>query len=202
MIDRFKDDYEFLSNFADSPFTYEGRKFPTVEHAYQAYKSLDPAIFKAIAEAKTPGDAKRAGRSVVNLRPDWDCYKLWLMYKLVQAKFAQNDGLAYKLLNTNDEMLVEGNTWGDRFWGQVDGQGENMLGKVLMIVRQDLRPDPKLLTRSGSGGRVSDRIYFMYPETITAAQAKWLQYKAGYHPGGYGFNSFSGKTWNCAGNCD
>lgn len=139
MIDSFKGDYWFLSNFAYSPFTYEGREFATVENAYQAYKSLDPAIFNAIAQAKTPSAAKRSGQSVVNLRPDWDNYKLLLMYELVRAKFQQNDDLADKLLAINDSVLIEGNTWGDRFWGKVDGRGENMLGKILMVIRQELR---------------------------------------------------------------
>lgn len=68
------------------------------------------------------------------------CVKLGFMEEIVRAKFLQNPHLAGKLLATKERQLVEGNTWGDTYWG-VDirtGQGENHLGRILMQVRNEL----------------------------------------------------------------
>lgn len=61
------------------------------------------------------------------------------MYEIVKAKFLQNKEIKEKLLLTGNEELIEGNTWGDRIWGTVNGVGENRLGKILMQVREELK---------------------------------------------------------------
>ena len=43
------------------------------------------------------------------------------------------------LLNTDNAKLIEGNWWGDKFWGICNGVGENNLGKLLMEVRDEIR---------------------------------------------------------------
>lgn len=73
------------------------------------------------------------------MRPDWEEVKYDVMYEIVKAKFIQNPDLKEKLLSTGDEYLVEGNHWGDRTWGQVNGVGKNWLGKILMKVREELK---------------------------------------------------------------
>ena len=85
----------------------------------------------------SPVIAKRIGRKV-NLRADWEDVKCDIMKELLKKKF-ENAELAEKLLATGDMELVEGNNHGDRFWGMVNGVGKNMLGKLLMEVRDDLR---------------------------------------------------------------
>ena len=35
-------------------------------------------------------------------------------------------------------VKIEGNTWNDTFWGVCNGQGQNWLGKILMLVRSEL----------------------------------------------------------------
>ena len=70
---------------------------------------------------------------------DWDAVKTTYMYEIVKAKFMQNAELRIKLLETGNEHLEEGNTWGDRIWGTVNGVGQNRLGKILMRVREELR---------------------------------------------------------------
>ena len=75
MINRFDGPYAFLSNFFFSPIEYEGITYPTVEHAFQAAKTLNPIERQAIADLPTPGAAKRAGRQVT-LRKDWEDVKI------------------------------------------------------------------------------------------------------------------------------
>lgn len=128
----------FLSNFYAASFIYNGRRYSTSEHAYQAAKTLDPREVSQIQNARTAGHAKKMGRAVT-LRPGWDGMKLRVMEEIVRAKFLQNPMLREWLEETGDAELIEGNTWGDRFWGKVDGVGENHLGKILMKVRTELR---------------------------------------------------------------
>ena len=134
----FKGAYRFLSNFHPSPIQYNGLTYPTVEHAYQAAKVLDGVTRAQIRAAATAKDARRLGRAYA-VRSDWDQIRVAVMEDLVRLKFTQNESLARQLLATDDARLEEGNWWGDTFWGTVDGFGENILGKILMRVRDELR---------------------------------------------------------------
>jgi N-glycosidase YbiA len=136
-IDRFSGEYRFLSNFWPCEIKYEGKTYPSTEHAYQAAKTLDIKERNKIRDAKTPGDAKRLGRKIT-LRSDWESVKLQVMENLVRQKFFDNPKLGKKLIDTGEQELIEGNTWGDKVWGQVNGVGQNHLGKILMKVRQSL----------------------------------------------------------------
>lgn len=138
-IDAFRGHYRFLSNYFSASVTYDGLLFPTVEHAYQATKTLDPEERERIRSYEKPGQAKRRGKKVV-LRPDWEAVKFPLMEDLVSQKFTKNGHLGNALLATGDRPLIEGNTWGDRIWGvDEQGVGENHLGRILMKVRDELR---------------------------------------------------------------
>ena len=144
MIDVFDGEFAFLSNFYSSPISDEdGIVYPTVEHYFQAMKSLDKSERFNIAIQPTPGKAKRCGRRVT-LRPDWEQIKEDIMYEALQKKFA-DDLLKEKLLATNDEYLEEGTTWHDNEWGVChclkcqDIVGKNKLGKLLMRVREEIR---------------------------------------------------------------
>lgn len=136
MIDSFTGEHRFLSNFWPAEVELDGIIFPSVEHAYVAAKTLDPEVRAEIRLVNTAGQVKRFGRKLV-LRPDWDEVKLSVMEDLVRQKF-QHPELAKLLLATGDEELVEGNTWGDTFWGECFGSGANHLGKILMKVRDEL----------------------------------------------------------------
>lgn len=129
-VRQFQGQYRFLSNFY---FLQNGL---TVEHEFQAAKAAHANERCWVLEAPTPGEAKRRGRQVA-LRPDWEEIKVEVMRTLLHGKFSQPD-LREKLLATGTALLEEGNNWGDRFWGTVTGQGENMLGKLLMEVRMKL----------------------------------------------------------------
>lgn len=137
MINAFMDEYRWLSNFWFVPVELDGVSYSSVEHAYQAAKTLDLEARERIRAAKDPGAAKRLGKGVV-LRADWQQVRVQVMRDLVRQKF-QQPYLAQKLLDTGDQELVEGNWWGDTFWGVCKGKGENHLGKILMDTRQELR---------------------------------------------------------------
>lgn len=137
-IESFTGHHRFLSNFFECLISDNGWVFPSAEHLYQAYKAKHLPGAQLIANAKTPAEAKRLGR-VVLIREDWEEIKLSVMRHVVFEKFMQNSHLADLLIATDDLLLIEGNTWGDRFWGTVNCQGENHLGRILMSVRQDLK---------------------------------------------------------------
>lgn len=139
MIDKFRGKYWFLSNFYESPIEDENITYPTVEHYFQAQKTLNREEKLKISKATKPAKAKKMGRQV-NLRKDWEDIKLQVMEKALRLKF-QDPALRKKLIATGDEELVEGNPWGDRYWGVCNGSGKNKLGKFLMKIRKDLQDD-------------------------------------------------------------
>ena len=143
MIDNFRGEYAFLSNFYDAPVEYNGLSFRNSEAAYQAQKTTDE-IERVQFTSLDASNSKRLGRAVT-LREDWEKVKIQVMYEICYAKFTQNPHLAEKLVATGDEVLVEGNTWNDKFWGVCNGEGMNHLGKILMAIRTELSFDaPKV----------------------------------------------------------
>ena len=138
MIDSFSGKYRFLSSFYLCRVRYIGISYQSAEHAYQTSKTNRPAERKKIRRAATPKTAKKLGRQAT-LREGWDTTRVGVMQAIVKAKFAQNPELRRKLLATEDEQLVEGNWWGDTFWGICRGEGENHLGRILMEVREELQ---------------------------------------------------------------
>ncbi|USM11550.1 swarming motility protein [Citromicrobium phage vB_CbaS-RXM] len=139
LIYGFQGRYRFLSNFhpVRRGVYLDGFRYPTVEHAYQAAKTLCPVERAEICHAKTPGEAKRLGREVT-IRENWAVHRLCSMEGLLRQKFAPRTYLAGQLKNTGTKKIVEGNTWGDTFWGRCNGKGHNHLGELLMEIRQDL----------------------------------------------------------------
>ncbi len=137
-IDRFFGKYRWLSNFWPAQVDLDGVWYPTVEHAYQAAKTLDGVMRAKIAVCSTPGQAKWFSRGI-KYRTDWLELRLLVMEDLLRQKFAQGTRLGQQLLATDDLELVEGNTWSDTFWGRCKGVGENHLGKLLMQIRNDLQ---------------------------------------------------------------
>jgi N-glycosidase YbiA len=132
-IKGFSGQYRFLSNFYPSMIY----KYPTVEHFYQAMKTHDQELRSRIAACTTPGEAKRMGRNL-DLRKDWEDIKNDVMHLGLRIKFSDS-ALATRLLATGDEYLEETNTWGDTYWGVCDNVGLNMLGKLLMLLREELQ---------------------------------------------------------------
>lgn len=143
MINKFEGEYNFLSNFYPSQITIDSVTYPTVEHAFQAAKTRSFLERIRISKLDTPGKAKSAGRKV-ELRSDWEKIKDQVMYDCLKEKFKIEE-LKDKLLATGNEELIEGTTWHDNYWGNCSCEkcknieGKNMLGKILMRVREELR---------------------------------------------------------------
>ena len=136
-IDSFKGEYFFLSNFYPTKIKYNGIQYLNNEAAFQAQKCTtmeDRIKFSYL----NPSDAKKLGRRII-LRNDWESVKISIMREIVFEKFKQNPHLTEKLLDTGDVYLEEGNNWGDRIWGTVNGVGKNELGKIIMEVREELK---------------------------------------------------------------
>ena len=149
MIDSFDGEHRFLSNFYPVEVVLDGVTYPTVENAYQAAKTLDLEKRKEFLNC-APGQAKRLGRQLV-IRDDWNDIKLTVMKRLNEQKYMRSD-LRKMLCDTYPLDLVEGNTWGDTFWGVCDGKGSNNLGKMLMSIRMHLLIDDL-------GGTMNDPVH-------------------------------------------
>ena len=135
MINSFSGDHRFLSNFYPVEVVLDGVTYPSVEHAYQAAKTLDLEKRKEFL-ALSPGGAKRLGQRL-EIRQDWSDVKLSVMTRLNEQKYMQPD-LRKKLCDTYPQEIVEGNTWGDTFSGVCNGKGSNHLGKILMAIRMQI----------------------------------------------------------------
>lgn len=132
-----------FSNLFRRPIAFEGRTYPTAEHAYQAGKPSKPAVRDWILSAPTPALAAMAahGLYVWDVVPNWSQIKFDRMRAVLRAKFDQHDDLKELLLSTGKVRLVEAGTVNNavnRLWGEVEGKGQNMLGVMLMELREEL----------------------------------------------------------------
>ena len=133
--------YSFLDNFYDHTIEIDGKTYPTTEHYFQACKAKTEKGHELIRNFKCPSEAKMTG-NMIPLREDWENKKIGVMKKALVEKFKDPE-LRAGLLATGDEVIIEGNTWGDRYWGKVDGVGRNKLGKMLMALRKVIRENEK-----------------------------------------------------------
>jgi ribA/ribD-fused uncharacterized protein len=146
---RASDEYGCFSNFALYPIEVDGKRWPTSEHYFQAQKFEDAKHQEEIRREKSPMIAARMGRDrKKKLRRDWESIKDSVMRKAVLAKYTQHDDIRAILLSTGDAKLVE-HTENDSYWGDGgDGSGKNMLGRILMEVREELLAGAKASART------------------------------------------------------
>lgn len=139
MISGFCDKYRFLSNFYPVKIEYKDIVYDNAESAYQAQKckyKKDKCKFIGI----TGAEAKKFGKQI-EMIDGWDSVKHQIMFEIVLQKFLQNQGIAERLIQTGNEMLIETNYWHDNFWGNCECEncqdlyGNNNLGFILMHVR-------------------------------------------------------------------
>lgn len=131
----FQGDYRWLSNFAPVSIVYDDVVYPSVENAYVAAKTTDIAS-RVQLETCSPATAKSIGKTLV-LRSHWEQLKVPLMYRFLCQKY-NSDPYKTLLIGTVGQYIEETNGWQDRFWGVCDGRGQNILGKLIMKIRDEL----------------------------------------------------------------
>lgn len=146
MINKFRGNYRWLSNMFETPVILHGVKYISVEHAYQSAKSIDEEWKKTCASDQySSGEIKKLSKSV-KIRHDWSEIKNKIMWYLLKQKFSK-DPIKSWLLETGNEEIVEGNSWHCNYWGNCtcdkcsDIKGRNLLGKMIMRIRDDLRKE-------------------------------------------------------------
>ena len=134
--------YGCFANFSRHGITLDGKYWPTTEHYFQAQKFAGTSHEKVVHDAKTPGDAARLGRDRNRpLRDDWEGVRDDIMRRAVKAKFEQHEEIRQILLGTGDAELIE-DTTDDHYWERgTRGDGKNMLGIILVEVREQLRAE-------------------------------------------------------------
>lgn len=137
MISTFKGVNSWLSNFEPCYVEYEGLAFICVEAAYVAAKTLDIATRKEVQALPDGRACKKFGRTI-KVRSDWEDIRLPVMKLLISQKFGPGTALGQRLIATGGCEIVEGNWWGDTFWGVCNGAGHNNLGKLIMEQRLNL----------------------------------------------------------------
>lgn len=139
---RINEAYGCFSNFAHYSFELDGKRWMTSEHYFQAQKFCGTEHEEVIRLLDNPKKAAEMGRNRdLPLRADWDQVKDDIMRKAVLSKFTQNEEIKNILLSTGTEILVE-KTTNDYYWGcGKDGSGKNMLGNILMEVREKIYCD-------------------------------------------------------------
>ena len=135
--------YGAFSNLYRRAIFFEGREFPTSEHAYQAGKARKDAVREWILSAPSPSLVAMAahGLYIWDIVPKWSQIKYDRMREVLRAKFTQHEDLSALLLSTGEARLVEvsrTNNAVNRLWGEVNGKGKNMLGVLLMEIRTEL----------------------------------------------------------------
>lgn len=137
MISQFVGPHEFLATSYPVDVRLDGVIYPSVEHALNAAKTLDPAEREKIREANSPQVATRIGLSV-SPRPGWGQLRIPIMRDLLLQKYSFPE-LADLLLLTDRAELVNGNIHGERFWGVCYGKGGNWTGRLTTNIREQLR---------------------------------------------------------------
>lgn len=136
--------YGAFSNLFRRPIEFEGRVYPTAEHAYQAGKARKDNVREWILNAPTPSLVAMAAHGLYtwDIVPEWSRNKFDRMRLVLRAKFTQHEDLKNLLLSTGSARLVEAGRTDNpvnRIWGEVNGKGQNMLGVLLMEVRDEIK---------------------------------------------------------------
>lgn len=133
----FTGEHRFLSNFWFVNVELDGVIYRSTEHAYQAAKAFDMTERMLIQRLSRPADAKKYAQTI-KIRDDWDDVRWGIMYDLNCQKYSLPE-FGDRLLETGNVYIEETNTWNDTYWGVCGGKGRNELGKILMVIREDLR---------------------------------------------------------------
>jgi ribA/ribD-fused uncharacterized protein len=138
--------YGAFSNLSRHPVMFEGRAYPTAEHAYQAGKVKKEEVREWMLSAPRPSLVALVGHHIYekDIVDGWSETRFLRMYSVLRSKFSQHKDLAELLLSTGNARLVEAgdvDNETNRVWGEVNGVGQNRLGRLLMRVRGELREE-------------------------------------------------------------
>lgn len=167
--------YGVFSNLYKREIEFEGVRYPTAEHAYQAGKPRKDSVREWLLGAPSPALLAMAAHGLYSwdICSDWSKIKFDRMKRVLRAKFTQHEDLCELLLSTGEARLVEAATVDNsvnRTWGEVNGKGKNMLGNLLMEVRAELREASSAIDHDVvSTRRRGDRTRVRDAETIGAA---------------------------------
>lgn len=137
-ITKFRGDNYYMSNRSDYRINFFGLDYDRSENAFQAMKCIDKSQRKVFCKMIFK-EAKKLGKRV-SCRSNWNLIKKDVMFNILLCKFVQHSGIREKLITTCNSPLIEGNVWGDTYWGVCNGVGLNNMGKTLMDVREFLSP--------------------------------------------------------------
>lgn len=156
MIEGFFNEYRWLSNFWEVDIKFDGITYPSIEHYYVAMKIDEPQkitikinnkdtkvlmtvlqLREYISKLETPGKAKKLGMKLIK-RKDWDDIKISIMEFGLRQKYTQ-EPFKQNLIDTYPQKIIETNYWNDTFWGVYEGNGKNILGKLIMKIREEIR---------------------------------------------------------------
>jgi ribA/ribD-fused uncharacterized protein len=135
-----KEPYGCFANFSRHGIELDGFYWPTTEHYFQAQKFAGTEYFHQVRLAETPRIAADLGRNrSFPLRKDWEQVKDDVMRKAVLKKIESFEEIRSLLISTGDEEIIEDSPI-DYYWGcGSNGTGKNMLGKILMEVREKVK---------------------------------------------------------------
>ncbi|KAF1710162.1 NADAR family protein [Pseudoxanthomonas sacheonensis] len=136
--------YGAFSNLYRREIEFEGERYATAEHAYQAGKARKPEVKAWLMAAPSPALLAMAAHGLYywDISPGWSTSKFDRMKRILRAKYTQHEDLKALLLSTGDARLVESATVDsvvNRLWGEVNGVGQNKLGQLLVEIRDELR---------------------------------------------------------------
>lgn len=152
--------YGAFSNLYRREIHLDGQAYPTSEHAYQAAKARRPEVRDWILAAPSPALLAMAAHGLYqwDIVPEWSRIKFDRMRTVLFAKFSQHVDLRELLLSTGSARLVEAGTTDNavnRLWGEVNGKGKNMLGIMLMELRERLASEEKPVRNARRDQRIS-----------------------------------------------
>jgi N-glycosidase YbiA len=138
------DEYGEFSNFAEYPIIVDNKTWPTSEHYFQAMKFDDKEYMEKIRQSPKPFTAARMGRDrTKKIKRGWESMRVNVMTTAVRAKFTQHNELTQLLISTGGKKIIE-HTENDDFWGDGgNGKGKNMLGIILMRIREEIQAEAK-----------------------------------------------------------
>ena len=148
------EEYGCFSNWYKADFEYAGKKFISAEQYMMYHKMMQFGAFdvaERILNETDQGTIKSLGRTKIDsFDPKlWDKTKYAIVKRGIRAKFMQNPELLQQLLDTGNALLAECSK-NDKQWGigiditdesrmdTTKWHGQNLLGRILMEIRQEL----------------------------------------------------------------